>query len=81
MPRENAVTKGLRYLSEARLQILRVDGRVIAATCRGDGGEVYQLGYERARWWCSCPARGMRCAHLTALMRVVAVPTIREAAS
>ena len=77
MPREDAATKGLRYLVESRLTIAYLDGRVIEAVCLGDSGEHYRLGYRRGGWWCECPARG-RCAHLMALMRVTLVPSSRR---
>ena len=71
MSRETAV----RYLSEGRI-VTGVDGDQVTATCRGDG-EVYQLGHEARRgWWCSCPVRSDRCAHLIALRSV----TIRRTA-
>jgi uncharacterized Zn finger protein len=72
--REGAEAKGIRYLGEARLRILRADGREIDAECRGDGAEVYRLGYRRGGFWCECPSRG-RCAHLVALMRVTVAPS------
>jgi uncharacterized Zn finger protein len=75
--REDAATKGLRYLTEGRLTIAWLDGRKIEAVCLGDSAENYRLGYDRGAWWCECPARG-RCAHLTALMRVTLVPRSRR---
>jgi uncharacterized Zn finger protein len=75
--REDSAAKGVRYLAEARLTILRLSGGEIEAVCLGDSAEVYDLGYRRGGWWCSCRARG-RCAHLVALMRVTIVPTSRR---
>ena len=69
--RESALAKGKRYLTEGRLVVTRVDGPVIQAVCRG-AGEVYELGHDLGRWYCSCPAR-RRCAHLEACMVVTAV--------
>lgn len=69
--RENAATKGRRYVVEGRLTVTLLHGRRIRATCRG-GGAVYRLGHDRAEWWCECPARGL-CAHLVAL-QLVATP-------
>ena len=69
--RENAASKGRRYLLEGRLIVSAVDCAGIEARCRG-AGEIHQLGYRRGRWWCSCPARGT-CSHLTALQLVVVV--------
>lgn len=73
--RENAQAKGLRYLAEHRLTVLRVDGERLQAECRG-AGAVYRVGWQDGRWSCDCPALGA-CAHLYALQAV----TVREAAS
>ena len=69
--RENASVKGRRLLTEGRLIVERVDGDRIVASCRGDSGAVYALGYDPARqeWRCTCPARGY-CSHLVALQLV-----------
>jgi uncharacterized Zn finger protein len=69
---ETIAANGRRYLTEGRLTITKVDGDQIAATCKGDSGSIYTLGFDpsRADWYCDCPARG-RCRHLTALMLVV----------
>ena len=75
MSRESVDDKARRYLAEARLTVLLVDGDTVSAACRGNG-EAYQLGHEPGRgWWCSCPVRTDRCAHLEALRLV----TIRRA--
>jgi len=42
MPREDARSKGIRYLAEGRLLVTTVTDRVVVARCRG-GGEVYHL--------------------------------------
>ena len=71
MPREDAATKGRRYVSEGRLIVECVEGDYIAATCRG-GGEVYACGHTPVRgWWCECPAR-TTCSHVHALQLVTA---------
>ena len=73
--RENYAAKARRLLGEARLTIRRVDDRTITAECRGDSGQVYNLGYDavgRTWWYCTCEARG-RCSHLQALMWVTVV--------
>lgn len=76
MTRESADAKARRYLCEARLTVLRVDGDQVQATCRG-GGEMYELGHTPGRgWWCSCPAKTASCAHLIALQSV----TVRRSA-
>jgi uncharacterized Zn finger protein len=74
--RESAETKGVRYLGEGRLTILRVDDRRVEALCFGDSGEAYRVGYKPGGWWCGCPALG-RCSHLVALMRVTLTPASR----
>jgi uncharacterized Zn finger protein len=68
VPRENAETKGRRYLIEGRLLVDHVDPCRIAARCRGNG-KLYKLGFDGSRWYCDCPALG-RCAHLVALQLV-----------
>jgi hypothetical protein len=46
--REDATTKGPRYLVERRLTIAFLDDRVIEAVCLGDSGEYYRLGFGAA---------------------------------
>lgn len=72
--RESAQAKGLRYLAEHRLTVLRVDAERVEAECRG-GRALYRLGWQDGTWRCNCPALGT-CSHLHALMAV----TVREAA-
>jgi uncharacterized Zn finger protein len=69
--REAAADKGRRLLAEGRLTVKQVNGDGIAASCRGDSGAVYLLGYDPGaqEWRCTCPARG-RCSHLVALQLV-----------
>lgn len=64
--------KADRMLLEARLRVVRVDGNLIVAECRGDSGVVYEVCHAGGRWSCSCPAR-VDCSHLRALQRVVVV--------
>lgn len=74
--RESVEVKATRYLAEARLTVTAVNGDHVAATCRGSG-EVHDLGHRPGRgWFCSCPVRSDRCAHLLALMSV----TVRRSA-
>jgi uncharacterized Zn finger protein len=69
---ESAATKGIRYLTEGRLTVQRVNDQRINATCRG-GGAVHRCGYEVGRgWYCTCPAR-TTCSHLIALQHVTAI--------
>jgi hypothetical protein len=70
--RENYAAKARRLLGEARLTVRRVDGEEIAASCRGDSGEVYSVGHGQGEWYCTCPAKG-RCSHLQSLMWVTVV--------
>lgn len=70
--RENAQTKGRRYLVEGRLFVRTAGTGGIRAVCRGQG-EVWQVGYERGSWFCTCPARGV-CSHLVALQLVTVRP-------
>lgn len=70
MTRENVDTKARRYLAEGRLTVMQLDALSIEAVCRG-GGALYELGHTSGSgWFCSCPARGVRCAHLHALRLV-----------
>ena len=70
--REPKRAKAARLLVTGRLRVLRVDRDFIAAECRGDSGEVYNLLWKDQRWTCSCPAR-TDCSHMNALWAVVAV--------
>ncbi|MEK6275993.1 MAG: hypothetical protein AABM30_11755 [Actinomycetota bacterium] len=73
--RESVATKGRRYLVEGRLIVERVGNGFIVASCRGDQGDVYALGYDPAKrqWRCTCPAL-RRCSHLVALQLVAERP-------
>lgn len=77
---ENADNKAQRALTEKRLRILRVDqdSGLIVATCRGDTGAVYSLGYDpgKREFRCTCQASATfhrRCYHIRALQYCVAV--------
>jgi hypothetical protein len=72
--RENAATKALRLLTEGRLRVKRVEGDLVIATCKGDSGRIYDLGFDprNAQWRCTCEARSV-CSHLRALQLVTAV--------
>jgi hypothetical protein len=72
--REDARTRGRRLLTEGRLILRRVNAVEILALCRGDSGEVHELGYHPSGgWWCSCAAR-TQCGHLYALQLVTIAP-------
>lgn len=83
MVRENADLKAKRLLGEGRLTITAVDPgarAAVAATAKGDSGELYQLGYDATKreWRCSCQAAktfGRRCSHLRALQLVTVRPS------
>jgi hypothetical protein len=51
--RENAETKGRRYLVEGRLLVEHVDSNGIVATCRGNWAK-YRLGHNGTAWGCTC---------------------------
>lgn len=75
---ETKEQKALRYISERRLSITRIDAPTgaVRAQCRGDDGE-YELGWDprgRGRWGCQCEANhtfNRECSHLIALKMVV----------
>lgn len=76
MPRETALRRGVRLLTQGRLVVAWVDRESIRARCRGDSGEMRALGFDSDRgWWCGCPARA-RCAHLVAVQLVVLTPLV-----
>lgn len=66
--------KAMRLLTAGRLRVVRVEGELIVAECRGDSGETYSLGHDpkRKQWRCTCPAR-TDCSHLNALWAVVSL--------
>ena len=72
--RENVREKAARLLVSGRLRVVKVDGPLIVAECRGDSGGLYHLGFDpiRKQWRCTCEAR-TACSHLTALWSVTAV--------
>jgi uncharacterized Zn finger protein len=72
--RENVRDKAKRLLVSGRLRVIKVDGNLIVAECRGDSGEIYKLGYDpkKQQYRCTCPSRGP-CSHEYALWAVTAV--------
>jgi uncharacterized Zn finger protein len=68
--RENALTKGRRYVTEGRLVVRSLNAESARAECRGDV-TIYAVGFENGRWCCTCPALG-RCSHQYALGLVTA---------
>lgn len=83
MPVESADKKAVRYLIERRLTVERAGGGDtgwIIASCRGDSGEIYRLGWDpiSLEWRCTCPASAQfrrRCSHLRALQSVTVRPS------
>jgi uncharacterized Zn finger protein len=72
---ETAAVKARRLLPEGRLMVKIVDpdGQFVWAQCRGDSGEVYDLGYDPKanQWRCTCAELKGNCSHLQALKLVV----------
>lgn len=66
---ESVEEKGRRLLCEGRLTVETVLATKVVASCKGDSGEVYSVGWDRRGWRCTCPAR-VRCSHLVALQLV-----------
>lgn len=71
--------KGHRLLAEGRLIVREVGlpshpGRIVAS-CRGDSGEIYMLGYDprTEEWRCQCPELKGNCSHLIALKLVTVI--------
>lgn len=72
--RENARDRGRRLVAEGRLVLRRVNDVEILAVCRGDSGELHELGYHPGGgFWCDCLAR-TQCGHLYALQLVTVAP-------
>lgn len=75
--RESAATKARRLLPEGRLMVRRVDPEkglgLVWAQCRGDSGEVYDLGHDpnNGEWRCTCAELKGDCSHILALKLVV----------
>jgi len=65
MPRENAATKGRRYLVEGRVILTDVGEGYVRANVRGEGA-MYHTAYSSGTWSCTCPAV-RDCAHIRAL--------------
>jgi len=77
--RETTAAKAHRLLAEGRVTVLHVAGDHVAAEVDGDTG-LWRCGHNPKRpggWWCECPARPGRCAHLAAVQLV----TIRRHAA
>ncbi len=81
MTRDLVERKAARLLADGKLTVLEVTGDRIRATCVGDSGKTWHLGWWKGRWGCQCPSNAFRrgCAHELALKRVVNEP-VREPA-
>ena len=77
--RESAADKALRLLTEGRLMVREVNADTgwVYAQCRGDSGELYNLGHDPAQdqWRCTCDELKGNCSHLRALKLVVVIPS------
>jgi hypothetical protein len=71
--RENAASKACRLLVSGRVYMRIVNADEVLAAVRGDSGTLYETGFVRSRWRCSCPAVGP-CSHLIAVQRVAMTP-------
>lgn len=67
--RETIAQKAARYVSEARISILKAGKYTVSARARGES--EYAVTYNGRRWSCTCPARG-NCCHQAAVKLVVA---------
>jgi hypothetical protein len=78
MSHETLQEKAARLLISGALDVHEVTGNRVRATCQGDSGRTWRLGWQpHGGWGCQCPSNQFRraCAHLEALRRVVADPT------
>ncbi|HEX6579236.1 MAG TPA: hypothetical protein VF082_12800 [Jiangellaceae bacterium] len=68
--KESVEQKAIRYISERRVLIRRVEGRDIDAEVRGT--VTYYIRKRRGGWRCDCIAgtHRRRCAHLEAVRTV-----------
>lgn len=66
--------KALRLLTQGRLRVIRKDGDLVVAKCKGDTGGDYDLGFDprNRQWRCTCEAK-TDCSHLHALWAVVSL--------
>jgi len=73
LERLNRVTKPAQVFDT----VLEVADDRIRATCLGDSGRTWHLGWWRGAWGCQCPSNAFRrgCAHVLALRRVCNEPT------
>lgn len=67
--RENAETKGRRYLIEGRVVLRVVRPGFVDAIVRGSD-KFYEVSLRNGFWTCNCFAKG-RCSHLVAVQLVV----------
>jgi uncharacterized Zn finger protein len=66
-------------LGEGRITIMKVDGREVDATVRGDSAMTYRVRHTDGSWTCTpCPSR-TRCSHVQAVMLVTTSTPWRSA--
>lgn len=70
--RENAETKGRRYLIEGRVLLHEVRAGTVKAKVRGSD-QFYEVTLRNGYWNCNCYAKG-RCSHLVAVQLVTVNP-------
>lgn len=76
MPREDSRARAIRFLTEARVCILRVSTDDVLGVVRGDSGSMRTVQWSRdGGWRCDCPALGP-CAHGRAVAAVVVVEQV-----
>lgn len=76
------LTEGRLYVEKVDREPITAERFPIAASCRGDSGEVYRLGYDARlnEWRCTCKALSDKCSHLVALKLICVKPELRKAA-
>jgi hypothetical protein len=65
--------EGIKLIVSGRIFLRIVNAYEVVAAVRGDSGELYEAGFVRSRWRCSCPSVGP-CSHLMAVQRVSLTP-------
>lgn len=76
---ESAADKAIRLLIEGRLmvKVVRPETGFVHVQCRGDSGQVYDLGRDptSGEWRCTCQEMKGKCSHLRAAQLVVVMPS------
>lgn len=67
MSRETVAAKAIRYLSEGRVRVIRVEVDQVDGTATSDSGQTYSTCHRPGEGWrCTCPSR-LPCAHVAAM--------------